>query len=77
VTNNGDRTVKGLAMTVNFYDDLNNTEIALHDTENVINSTDQPLAPHQTRPFSVTLDRFPDTWNQQMPKFKTSGLVLQ
>jgi hypothetical protein len=77
VSNNGDRPISQLAMTVEFADDLANKEVVLRDTEPIINATDQPLAPGQKRDFSVTLDKFPDTWNQQMPNFHTSGLVFQ
>jgi hypothetical protein len=77
VSNDGDRTISGLAMTVNFYDDLANKEVALKDTETIIAPTDQPLPAGQHRDFSVTLDKFPQTWNEQMPSFNTAGLVLQ
>jgi Protein of unknown function (DUF2393) len=77
VTNDGDRTIQRLAMSVDFYDDIDNKEVALHDTETIIGPNDQPLLPHSQRDFSVTLDRYPDTWNQQMPAFHTSGLVFE
>jgi hypothetical protein len=77
VSNDGDRAIKRLAMSVNFYNDIDNKQIALHDTETIIGPTDQPLPPHQQRDFSVTLESFPENWNQQMPTFATSGLVLQ
>jgi hypothetical protein len=77
VANSGDHAISQLAMSVDFCDDLANKHVALHDTETVISATDQPLPPHQQRDFSVTLDKFPQNWNQQMPLFYTSGLVLQ
>ena len=77
VSNDGDRAIKGLAMSADFYDDLANKELTLHDTETVIGPTDQPLPPHQQRNFGVTIDGFPKNWNQQMPAFHTSGLALQ
>ncbi len=77
VANDGDRAIQGLAMSVDFYDDIDNKELTMHDTETVIAPTDQPLPAHQQRPFSVTIDGFPKDWNQQMPAFHTSGLVLQ
>jgi hypothetical protein len=79
VTNDGDRTVNRLAMTVTFNDDLANKEAVLTDTETIIgeSATDQPLPPHQQRAFSVTIEKYPETWNQQDPVFKTTGLVLQ
>lgn len=77
VTNDGDRTIQRLAMSVDFYDDFDNKDVALHDTETIIGPADQPLPPHSQRDFSVTLDRYPENWNQQMPVFHTAGLVLQ
>jgi hypothetical protein len=77
VSNDGGRAITQLAMTVEFADDLANKNVILRDTEPIINATDQPLAPGQKRDFSVTLDKFPDAWNNQMPAFHTSGLVFQ
>jgi hypothetical protein len=77
VSNDGDRTIKGLAMSSDFYDDIDNKELTMHDVETVIGPTDDPLPPHQQRNFSVTIDGFPKNWNQQMPAFHTSGLALQ
>jgi Protein of unknown function (DUF2393) len=77
VTNGGDQTIQRLAMSVDFYDDVDNKDVALHDTETIIGPNDQPLPPHSQRDFSVTLDRYPESWNQQMPHFHTAGLVLQ
>jgi hypothetical protein len=77
VSNAGDRTITQLAMTVDFYDDVDNKHLIMHDAETVIAATDSPLPPHQQRKFSVTIDGYPQNWNQQMPAFHTSGLELQ
>lgn len=77
VGNSGNRAIKQLAMTVDFYDDVDNKHVTMQDNETVIGPNDPPLAPHEQRKFSVTIDGYPQNWNQQMPKFRTSGLVLQ
>ncbi len=77
VANAGNRAVSQLAMTADFYDDIDNKHLTAHYTETVIGPNDPPLAPHEQRKFSVTIDGFPENWNQQMPIFHTSGLVLQ
>lgn len=77
VANTGNQAVKQLAMTVDFYDDIDNKHLTMHDTETAIGPNDPPLPPHEQRKFSVTIDGYPQNWNQQMPIFHTSGLVLQ
>ncbi|HEY6467994.1 MAG TPA: FxLYD domain-containing protein [Candidatus Acidoferrales bacterium] len=77
VSNAGDRTITQLQITVNFYDDVDNKHLTMHDAETAIAVTDPPLSPHQQRKFSLTIDGYPQNWNQQMPAFHTSGLVLQ
>ncbi|HKV48381.1 MAG TPA: DUF2393 family protein [Candidatus Acidoferrales bacterium] len=77
IANAGNRTVKQVAMAVDFYDDIGNKHVTMHDVETVIGPNDQPLPPHEQRKFSVTIDGYPQNWNQQMPIFHTSGLVLQ
>jgi hypothetical protein len=77
VANAGNQAVKQLAMTVDFYDDVDNKHLTMHDAETVIGPNDPPLPPHEQRKFSVTIDGYPQDWNQQMPIFHTSGLVLQ
>ena len=77
VSNDGDRAIAGMALTVEFYSDVDNKKLALRDTEPVITSNDPPLPAGQNRPFTMTMDRYPDGWNQQMPKLAVSGLVLQ
>ena len=77
VSNDGDRTISRLATTVIFYNDEKNTQVALRDSETVIGEKDDPLPPHQHRDFQITLDQFPQAWNQQAPSINTTGLVLQ
>lgn len=77
VANTGNRAISQLAMTVDFYDDIDNKHLTMHDKETVIGPNDPPLPPHEQRKFSVTIDGYPQNWNQQMPIFHTSGLVLQ
>jgi hypothetical protein len=77
VSNSGDKSVKELQVSVDFCDDMANKHVTLHQDAPAIQTTDGPLGPGQQRDFSVTIDGYPDNWNQQMPLFHTSGLVLQ
>jgi hypothetical protein len=77
VSNSGDKTIKRLQVSVDFCDDLANKHVALHQDAPAIQTTDGPLEPGHQRDFSVTIDGYPKNWNQQMPLFHTSGLVLQ
>ena len=75
LVNNGDRTIAGVTLTVDFLD--SDSKVALHDSEPVINSSDQPVIGGSSRDFTMTIEKFPDTWNQEMPALKITGLVLK
>ena len=75
LVNNGDRTITGVTMTVDFRDSDN--KVALHDTEPVIVSTDTPVPAGESHAFQMTIEQYPETWNQQMPSVYVSGLVLK
>jgi hypothetical protein len=75
LVNNGDRTVAGVTLTVDFRDA--GDKVVLHDAEPVINSSDQPVRAGQSHGFQMTMEEFPDTWNQQMPALHITGLVLK
>lgn len=73
--NNGDRTVTGVTMTVDFNDSQN--KVVLHDSEPVISATDSPIQAGGSHDFQMTIERFPETWNQEMPSVRITGLVLK
>jgi hypothetical protein len=73
--NNGDRTISGLTMTVDFRDSDN--KVVLHDSEPVLGPTDPPIAGGQSQDFTMTIEQFPETWNQEMPSVRITGLVLR
>jgi hypothetical protein len=75
IVNNGDRTVTGVTVTVDFLD--SDYKVALHDSEPVINFSDQPIPAGQSHDFTMTIEKYPETWNQEMPKVKITGLNLK
>ena len=77
VANGGEKAVKALQVSVDFCDDLPNKHVILHQDALAIQASDGPLGPGQQRNFSMTIDGYPEAWNQQMPLIYTSGLVFQ
>lgn len=76
VSNNGNETVDGLEVTVQFHDPFN--QVILQETQRVLGPPADPLKPGQQRDFQVTLERkLPATWNQQYPSISVSGLTLE
>jgi hypothetical protein len=75
LVNNGDRVVTGVTLAVDFLDSDN--KVALHDSEPVINYSDQPVQAGTSHDFTMTIEKYPDTWNQQMPALHITGLNLK
>ena len=75
IVNNGDRTVTGVTLTVDFLD--SDHKVALHDSEPVINFSDPPIPTGQSHDFTMTIDKFPEMWNQEMPELHITGLNLK
>lgn len=75
VTNSGTRTVRGIEVTVEFHDLIQ--QLVLRDTASVFPPSAGPLAPGQERAFQLTFEGVPSSWNQQPPSIRVSGLDLQ
>ncbi len=75
ITNGGTRTVRGLVVVMEFRDPFN--QVVLRDTEQLIPPGSAPLGPGQQRDFQITLEHVPAQWNQQVPSFRVTGLLLQ
>jgi hypothetical protein len=74
LVNGGDRTLREVEVTVEFYDDMNQT--ALRDSRLAINSTAPPVAPGETRAFDVSFEHIPTSWNMQQPSVRITGLLF-
>jgi hypothetical protein len=75
VTNTGTRTVRGIEVTVEFHDLIQ--QLVLRGTAPVIPPAAGPLAPGQERAFQLTFEGVPPSWNQHPPSIRVSGLELQ
>lgn len=76
VSNDGNRAIGALELTVEFHDPFNQT--ILRETQQVFGPPTDPLKPGQQREVQVTLERkLPATWNQQYPSIRITGLTLE
>lgn len=75
LTNGGARSIRALSVTMEFRDPFN--QVVLRDTEQPIGMGNAPLGAGQKRDFQITLEHVPAQWNQQVPTFRVTGLVLQ
>jgi hypothetical protein len=72
LVNGGDRTLRGVEVTIEFSDDLN--QIALRETRPVLTPVTASLAGGDHRSFEVSFEHIPSSWNRQQPAVRISGL---
>ncbi|HEV8076471.1 MAG TPA: hypothetical protein VGP66_11510 [Candidatus Acidoferrum sp.] len=72
--NAGQQSVAGLAVTVEFFDDLH--QVVLRESRSVLGSPSAALGPGQRRSFSISFDRVPSSWNLQQPSARVTYLQL-
>ncbi len=72
--NAGQQSVAGLAVTVEFFDDMH--QVVLRETRGVLGAPPAVLAPGQKRSFSISFDRVPASWNLQQPSVRLTYLQL-
>jgi hypothetical protein len=72
LVNGGDRTLRGVEVTVEFSDDMN--QIALREAHPVVTPAAAPLAAGERRGFEVSFEHIPSSWNLQQPAVRISGL---
>jgi hypothetical protein len=76
LSNDGDRTIRAMEVTVEFRDGLN--QVILRDSQFVIAPNSDPaLNAGLSREFQITLEHVPAEWNQEYPSIRVTGLVLQ
>lgn len=75
VSNDGARTLRGLAVTLEFHDPFN--QVILRETQSLVDSKTRPLDGGQRRDFQITLEHVPAEWNQQYPTIRVTGLILE
>jgi hypothetical protein len=74
LANNGERSLQAVELTVEFYDNMN--QIALRESQLALTSASPPLGPGERRPFDVSFEHIPSSWNMQQPSVRVSGLLL-
>ncbi len=74
LVNTGERTLREVEVTVEFYDEMK--QISLRESQLVINSGNPPLGPGDRRPFDVSFEHIPTSWNMQQPAVRVTGLLF-
>jgi hypothetical protein len=74
LANNGERSLQAVELTVEFYDNMN--QIAMRESLLALTSPSPPLGPGERRPFDVSFEHIPTSWNMQQPSVRVSGLLL-
>jgi len=74
VVNDGPERIQLLSLTVEFADSMD--QIALRETRTVLGATSAALSPGERRPFEISFDHVPSSWNMQQPYVRASYLQV-
>jgi len=74
VVNDGPTKIVMLSLTVEFADSMD--QIALRETRSVLGAPAAALAPGERRPFEISFDHVPASWNMQQPFVSATYLQL-
>ena len=72
--NGGSERVSAVMLTTEFSDGMN--QIVLRETRQVLGISSPSLAPGERRPFDISFEHVPDSWNMQAPAVRVSQLQL-
>jgi hypothetical protein len=72
LVNDGNRTIRGVEVTIEFSDDLN--QIALREAGPVLTPGSPSLVAGARRAFEVSFEHIPASWNMQQPAVRITGL---
>jgi hypothetical protein len=72
--NSGERALLGVEVTIEFYDELN--QIALRESRPAWLASAPRLDPGERRPFDISFEHIPSSWNRQQPVVHVTGLEL-
>lgn len=70
--NRGGRSLSGLELTVEFFDELH--QIVLRESRQVLAAPSPALASGDRRSFEISFEHIPSSWNMQQPAVRVSGL---
>jgi hypothetical protein len=74
LVNTGDRSLREIELTVEFSDDMN--QIALRESRLALTSASPAQEPGERRPFDVSFEHIPTSWNMQLPTVRVTGLLF-
>ena len=74
VVNDGQRSIRGLELSLEFFDQMN--QIALRETRSVVVPGATPLTPGERRAFEVSFEHIPSSWNWRAPLLRITGLLF-
>jgi len=72
LVNGGDRALRGVEVTIEFSDELN--QIALREARPILTPRSPSLGAGERRGFEVSFEHIPASWNMQQPAVRISGL---
>jgi len=75
VVNDGPKSVRGLELTLEFRDLLN--QVVLRETRILVDRRIAPLAAGEKREFQLTFEKIPAEWNQAVPNVSVRGLIVE
>lgn len=75
VANDGAKVLRGLEVTLEFRDLLN--QVVLRETRTIVGERIAPLAAGEKREFQLTFEHIPAEWNQAVPGISIRGLVIE
>lgn len=72
--NAGEQSVAGVELTLEFSDALH--QVVLRETRAIVETPAAPLVPGERRPFEISFEHLPSSWNLEQPVVRVSGLQL-
>jgi len=74
VTNSGTTPVANVEITIEFADEFG--QIVLRESRALLAPHANPLAAGERRPFDVSFEHIPSSWNIQKPAVRVSGILF-
>lgn len=74
IHNAGSQPISSLTVTAEFSDDMH--QIVLRESRKVFANPANPLKPGERRPFEISFEHIPISWNRQTPAMRVSQLQL-
>ena len=75
ISNAGERTLKTVELNCVFYDPYG--QLVLRQRVAIVTSRIGSLVPGETRPFRLSFDNIPESWNRAMPQLVIAGITFQ